>query len=189
MAALGHGKMINFASVASDAQVSKSTVTNYYQVLEDTLLASLLQPWRRGKTRKAIQTPKIYLFDNGSLHALPKSLAPATPEYGDAFESWIHHELRTWVDLRDRRRIDLLALDLGFEVDFILNDEIALKLRARRLLQNGICALCAPSRKRLNATTPYGVFGIGFTNRWWNWDSSLEWFSSATLAGKFCHKT
>ncbi|HAZ14963.1 MAG: hypothetical protein A2X86_21535 [Bdellovibrionales bacterium GWA2_49_15] len=137
VAALGHGKMINFASVASDAQVSKSTVINYYQVLEDTLLASLLQPWRHGKTRKAIQTPKIYLFDNGIAHALQgrKSLAPGNPEYGDAFESWMHHELRTWVDLRGA--VDELTYwrsTSGFEVDFILNDEIAIEVKAKKII-------------------------------------------------------
>ncbi len=102
VAALGHGKMINYASVASDAQVLKSTVTHYYQVLEDTLLASRLEPWRRGRSRKAIQTPKLYLFDNGVAHALQgrRGLAPGTPEYGDAFESWLHHELRAWIDVR-----------------------------------------------------------------------------------------
>ena len=34
----------------------------------------------------------------------------------------------------DRRRIDLLALDLGFEVDFILNDEIAIEVKSKKII-------------------------------------------------------
>src|SRR5258708_5395809 len=63
VAALGHGTMLNYSQVASDAQAPVSTVREYFHILEDTLVARPLPAWTRTKTRKAIGTAKHYFFD------------------------------------------------------------------------------------------------------------------------------
>ncbi len=69
-AAVNNGEILNYANVASDAQVPESTVRGYYQILADTLIGSLLEPYRESKKRKAIQTAKFYFFDMGVTHAI-----------------------------------------------------------------------------------------------------------------------
>ena len=65
VAALAHGEMINFANLASDAQVPASTVREYYEILKDTLIAHEVPAFTDTRKRKAISTSKYYLFDVG----------------------------------------------------------------------------------------------------------------------------
>jgi uncharacterized protein len=65
-----HGQLLNYATVARDCGVSAKTVREYYQILEDTLLGHLLEPWRKRKKRRLIETAKFYLFDPGVVRAL-----------------------------------------------------------------------------------------------------------------------
>ena len=66
VAALSSGQLLNYAQVASDAEVAPSTVREYFSVLEDTLVGWTLEPWRESRKRKAIQTAKFYLLIRGS---------------------------------------------------------------------------------------------------------------------------
>ena len=59
VAAHAHGQMINFASMANDAQVPASTVREYYQILKDTFLAHEVPAYTETRKRKAISTSKI----------------------------------------------------------------------------------------------------------------------------------
>ena len=60
--ALSNCEILNFTKLASDCQLAVSTVRDYVQVLEDTLLGSLLLPWGAAKQRKAVRTAKFYFF-------------------------------------------------------------------------------------------------------------------------------
>ena len=60
--ALCNGELLNFAAIASDCQVAVSTVKGYVQILQDTLLGGLVEPWQGSKKRKAIATPQILSF-------------------------------------------------------------------------------------------------------------------------------
>ena len=75
VAALSSGQLLNYAQVASDAEVAPSTVREYFSVLEDTLVGWTLEPWRASRKRKAIQTAKFYLFDPGVMHELAGTTA------------------------------------------------------------------------------------------------------------------
>ena len=91
--------MVNFVNLASDSQVPPSTVREYYAILKDTFIAHELPAFAETAKRKAITTAKYYLFDIGLARHLQgrTGLAPGTPEYGSAFESYVFHQgiLRT----------------------------------------------------------------------------------------------
>ena len=57
--------MLNFAAIASDAGAPAATVREYYYLLEDTLVGFRVPAWTRSRRRRAISTPKFYLFDTG----------------------------------------------------------------------------------------------------------------------------
>ena len=153
VAALSHGEMINFANLANDAQVPASTVREYYQILKDTLIAHEVPAFTDTRKRKAISTSKYYLFDVGLARHLQgrRGLAPGTPEYGRAFESFVFQEIKAWCD---HHRLDTPRYwrsKSQFEVDFLFQD-VAVEVKAKThvgprdmkgikaLREEGLCA-------------------------------------------------
>lgn len=133
VAAVSSGQMLNFAEIGSDAQVSPTTVREYYYLLEDTLLGFLLPPWTKSKKRKAIATAKFYLFDTGVTHTLAgtATLDRNSDLYGRSFEHWIAMELRAALSYQRRRQeLTYWRSTHQQEVDFLIGDEIAIEVKA-----------------------------------------------------------
>ena len=135
VAAACSGQMFNKTAVASDAQVPRTTVIEYFEILKDTLIGYELPAWNRSKKRKAIETAKFYLFDVGVARALRKSppLVQRSTDLGDALEHFLFHELKTYIDTR-RPGWDLhyWRSTSQFEVDFILGEHTAIEVKATR---------------------------------------------------------
>jgi predicted AAA+ superfamily ATPase len=133
VAALCHGTMLNYSQVASDAQVPLSTVREYFHILEDTLVARTLPAWTRTRTRKAIGTAKYYFFDVGVVRHLQhrSGLARRSPEFGDAFESYIFHEISTYIDYHEAASLAYWRSTSNFEVDFVLAETTAIEVKAK----------------------------------------------------------
>lgn len=133
VAGLCHSQMINFSQLANDAQVPASTVREYFHILLDTLVAHELPAYRETKKRKPINTSKYYLFDIGLARSLQgrKGLAAGTPEYGNAFESYIFQELKAFCSYRQIEHLHYWRSKSQFEVDFILDKRIAIEVKAK----------------------------------------------------------
>ncbi len=133
IAALCSGQILNFTQIASDAQVPRTTVHEYYGILKDTLLGCELPALKKATTRKPVSTSKFYLFDIGVVRSLQKrkGLTPKTPEYGDALEHWIFHELNTWCSVHFGHELAYWRTSSGFEVDFVLDENIAIEVKAK----------------------------------------------------------
>lgn len=133
VAALTNGQVVNFSKVGSDAQVAPRTVQNYYEVLTDTLIGTLLPPFQLKNTRKAISTPKFYFFDIGVVNSLKGqfSIAPKTAEYGQALEHLIFCELQAYLDYnRFKNKLSFWRTHTGLEVDFIVGNSLAIEVKA-----------------------------------------------------------
>ncbi|HOX44251.1 MAG TPA: AAA family ATPase [Myxococcota bacterium] len=157
VAALCHGTLINLSKIASDAQVPRSTVQEYFQILQDTLLAHTLPAWKRGLKRKPIGTSKFYLFDPGVARHLRREgpIQPRSPAFGLAFETYLFHELSTRLDYRGDGALAFWRSTSGFEVDFILDEHTAVEVKAREVVSErdlkGLMALAeeGPLKRRL----------------------------------------
>jgi predicted AAA+ superfamily ATPase len=135
VAALSNGEQINYQSISSDAQVPRSTIQEYFKILKDTLIATEVPVWKKGRSRKTVETSKFYLFDTGVTRRLQgrKSIVRGTPEYGYAFESWIMHELSAYLSAcRRDSEISYWRTRTNLEVDFIVNGEIAIETKTTR---------------------------------------------------------
>jgi len=133
-AALANGELINFANVASDAQVAPSTVREHYQLLEDTLIGFFLLPWTNSKRRKAISTAKFYFFDTGVTHTLAgtKQLERNSDLYGRSFEHFVAMEIRSALSYRRMREpLRFWRSTHGHEVDFVVGDRFAVEVKAK----------------------------------------------------------
>lgn len=131
--AITSGTMINFSSLSNDIAVPASTIREYYGILEDTLVGFILPAWTKSTKRKAMSTAKFYYFDVGVRNKVAeiRNLDKNTDQYGQAFEHFIAMEIRAFLSYN---RIDL-SLSYwqaynGYEVDFIIGDDIAIEVKA-----------------------------------------------------------
>jgi len=132
VAALCNATLVNFTNVANDAQVPRTTVYEYFEILKDTLLLHEVPAWRLSRKRKPLATSKYYFFDVGVVSALQGRLVkPGTPEFGAAFETWLLHELIAWRDYVSGEAVNYWRSTSGFEVDFILGDHTAIEVKAK----------------------------------------------------------
>ncbi len=131
-AASCNASIVNFTKLASDAQVPRTTVYEYFEILKDTLILHEVPAWGKSKKRKPIVSSKYYFFDVGVVSSLQgRSPTPGTPEFGLAFETWLHHELRCWCDYYSGENIRFWRSTSGFEVDFILDDHTVIEIKAK----------------------------------------------------------
>ncbi len=132
VAALCNATMVNFTNVASDAQVPRTTVYEYFDILKQTLLLQEVAAWQGSVKRKPLVSSKHYFFDIGVVSALQgRNVAPGTPEFGAAFETWLLHELVCHRDYVSGEDIRYWRSSSGFEVDFIVGDHTAIEVKAK----------------------------------------------------------
>jgi len=140
VSAVTNGELLNYTNVAREAGVSAKVVRSYFEILEDTLLGFRLQPWRRAKSRRLIETEKFYWFDVGVANFLSRrNPKPGTPEFGKAFEHYILMELLAWQSYRQPdRSLTFWRTASGFEVDFIIDDFwAAIEVKASARVHDG----------------------------------------------------
>jgi predicted AAA+ superfamily ATPase len=148
VAGLSNGRLINYTNIANDAQVPRATVQQYFQILRDTLIGVDLPAWKQTVKRKPITTSKFFFFDVGVACHLQqrRHVAAGTPEFGETFEAFFHHELRSFCDYAGPFPLHYWRSTSGFEVDFILDDRAAIEVKAKPVVGNhdlrGLEALC-----------------------------------------------
>lgn len=126
VAAQMSGFILNFAKIAREVGSSTPTVQNYFQILEDTLIGFLLEPYYLSVRKQQRSNPKFYLIDNGIARALSGQLnvpmQRQTYAYGIAFEQFVINEIYrlNHYGKRDYRMYYLTTKD-GVEIDLILD--------------------------------------------------------------------
>ena len=131
VAALCNATLVNFSKVANDAQVKRTTVYEYFAILADTLVLHELPAWRLSRKRKPLASSKYYFFDVGVAGALQgRPFRIGTPEFGQAFESWLFHELICHRDYVSGEPLHFWRTTSHFEVDFIIGDHTAVEAKA-----------------------------------------------------------
>lgn len=91
------GQLLNYSSLARDAEVSPPTAKSYLSILETSGLVKLLYPFMKNRNRQMISTPKLHMLDTGLAAYLTRWLTPETLMNGAAaghfFESWCFAEI------------------------------------------------------------------------------------------------
>jgi len=157
VAALFHGQVINVAGLARDAATARTTVEGYLEILQDTLLATLLPAFEPRLRLRERRHPKLYWSDPGLVRAAKRQHGPvAAEERGALLEGWIFTVLRAhneqsnlfeeisyWAPLQARQT----------EVDFLLRrgrEYLALEIKAQprfsHTLLSGLRAIADLSR-------------------------------------------
>jgi len=132
--AYSHGELTNYANIARDCGVDAKTVKEYYQILVDTLLGVMVEPYARRKGREVIsKAGKFYLFDVGVAGSLIKRHLTAArgEQFGRAFGHFVLMQLlahRSYTELG--YDIHFWRTKSGLEVDFVLGlGEVAVEVK------------------------------------------------------------
>lgn len=148
VAATCNGQMINYASIASDAKVNRSTVQNYFEILKDTLLAFELPAYTKTVKRKAIETNKFFFLDMGIVNHLRQigKIQKGSHDFGEFFEHFIFAELKAYLDyVHPVKKLTYWRSASGFEVDFLIDGKIAIEVKSSDNITHkhlkGLCAL------------------------------------------------
>lgn len=109
-ASFSQGAVLNVQRVAADCGISRKTVENHFDLLEDLLLAVRLPVFRRRATRRLTAHPKFFFFDAGVYRALrPRGPLDSADEIdGPAIETLVFEVLRA----------ENANRDLGYEFHF-----------------------------------------------------------------------
>ncbi len=118
------GKQINFTRLSNDIGVSDTTISNYYQILEDCLIANRIDPITKSQTRRRlIKSPKYLFFDLGIRRVcaneglqLPQKLM------ADLFEHYVGNELLYHSQLISPQiKLRYWRDSAGPEIDYVLD--------------------------------------------------------------------
>lgn len=122
-AGLYNGQILNLENLSRESEVKRTTVERYFQILEDTLLASRVPAVSLGIRTKETNHPKFFLFDAGVARAAA-GLADEPVDSvwrGFAFESLVLHEMRGYATLAGKNRpIFHYSVSGGFDIDFLV---------------------------------------------------------------------
>ena len=125
VAALTDGEMVNNNNIATDCGVSATTVSSYFDILEDTLIGYRIPAFQKVMKRRLVQAPRFYYFDVGVANHLlhRKDLVRGTPEYGNAFEHLVIQELYAWLHYtHSEEELSYWRTYTGLEVDAVIGD-------------------------------------------------------------------
>ena len=129
-----HGKLTNYANIARDCGIDAKTVKEYYQILADTLLGTMIEPFMRRQDRQVItKAGKFYLFDVGVAGAITQRRISQErgEQFGKAFEHFILMEIlahRAYKELD--YDLNFWRTKSGLEVDFVLGrGEVAVEVK------------------------------------------------------------
>jgi len=70
MLAYEHGGILNNAKLASSMDMSAPTIRHYIDVLEETYIVRVLEPYFRNIRKRLVKTPRVFLRDSGLLHQI-----------------------------------------------------------------------------------------------------------------------
>lgn len=129
-ASFSQGSVLNMASVARECAISAKVAENYFNILEDLLIAVRIPVFTKRAKRRLIAHPKFYYFDAGVFQAIRPRGPLDAPEqiHGAALETLFLQQVRALNDYQDLGyRVHYWRTAAGEEVDFVLYGERGLR--------------------------------------------------------------
>ncbi len=140
VAALTDGEIINNNNIAQECGVHATTVSSYFDILEDTLIGYRIPAYTKAMKRRLVQAPRFYYFDVGVTNYLlhRKELIRGSADYGHAFEHLVVQELVAYMHYRHcEEKLSYWRTYTGVEVDIIVGDaRIAIEIKSTEEVQN-----------------------------------------------------
>ena len=108
------------------------TARKYVEILSETFMIRVLQPWHQNISKRQVKAPKLYFRDSGILHTLleikDEKVLRTHPKLGASWEGFALEQLITSKKLRNEdchfwsthnhSEVDLLIFENGFPIGF-----------------------------------------------------------------------
>lgn len=123
VASFSQGEVLSYTELAREIGSNRHTISNYFDILEDLLIAFRLPVFRKRAKRDMITHPKFYFFDVGVYRAIrPKGLLDTTEEIdGAGLETLFLQEVKAINDYFELEyKIYYWRTRAQQEVDFVL---------------------------------------------------------------------
>jgi predicted AAA+ superfamily ATPase len=115
------GGFVDFTKFASLAAIERMSARRYFDVLADTLVIHVVEPFTKSGRRRLVQHPRYYLFDVGVLNGALGNFEPSADRIGVLFEHLVLQLLLSELKARDMDwRVSVFRTEAGAEVDFVL---------------------------------------------------------------------
>lgn len=100
IASFSQGEVLNYSEISREIGVSRHTVANYFDILEDLLIASRLPIFNKRAKRKLISHAKFYYFDSGVYRTIrPRGPLDSVAEAdGAALETLFLQQMQAYND-------------------------------------------------------------------------------------------
>ncbi|PIQ07369.1 MAG: hypothetical protein COW72_00680 [Candidatus Nealsonbacteria bacterium CG18_big_fil_WC_8_21_14_2_50_37_10] len=118
------GSKVEISKLSSELGVSRETIYSYLSFLEGTYFFSFISPFSKNVDREVSGSKKTYICDNGFLNAFAKI------SEGALFENAVFN------NLKQHGKICYYQRRTGKEIDFILNEEIALEAKLNGIVSD-----------------------------------------------------
>lgn len=126
LASLESGLISNFQKLSQDVGVSNPTISDYYQILVDCLVAERVDAFSQSRSRKRlVKSPKFLIYDLGVRRIAAGEGRDIPEKYmGDLFEQWVGLELLRQMRTEPIKSSLMYWRDSsGAEVDWIIERE------------------------------------------------------------------
>jgi len=126
LAASESGNTINAAALSQDVGVSSTTIQEYYQILDDCMIAHRLDPISKSATsRRLIKSPKYIFFDLGIRRAAAnEGINPNRETLGHLFEQLVTLEVLQYLNLnKPLAKLHYWRSSDGPEVDLVIESD------------------------------------------------------------------
>ena len=134
IAALSNGEMINYKNIAQECGVHATTVSSYFDILEDTLIGYRIPAYTKVMRRRLVQAPRFYFFDIGIANHLlhRKELVRGSIDYGHAFEHLVVQEVYAYLHYHHcDEHLSYWRTYTGIEVDLVIGDaQVAIEIKS-----------------------------------------------------------
>lgn len=121
-----HGRTVNYAQLARALDLSDKTIKNYLDILEETFMIRLLQPWYANVKKRLVKSPKVYIRDSGIFHALQgistRDQLLTNPILGTSWEGFALEEVINQLHKRSNE-VFFYAAHSGVEVDLFFKKQ------------------------------------------------------------------
>jgi uncharacterized protein len=120
------GSKVDFTKLGSVAGIDRRKISEYVYLFENTYFLFLIKPFTKNIDKEIALQPKLYFADNGILNILGGKNISA----GQIFENAVATQLN------NKFKLNYYQKKNGQEIDFILNENIAVEVKETPILQD-----------------------------------------------------
>lgn len=112
------GGIFEATAYAEPCEVSRTTITNYLAVLEETKIVHVVRPFSTRRATEIVAAPKVYAFDTGFVRHARGLQAPRPEDYGRFWEHYVLNEVHARIPAAQAR---YWRTKQHHEVDFVFD--------------------------------------------------------------------